>query len=257
MIAELMARWCATPCSLLFISLGALAVGLALWTAWKCFRRWDQRDPLAIQKLALAIQVVALMMSTSAIAICLILLHQQSEKAKKSESQSWLLSVPPDVSAPTPESRQNPSPGGGDVKAPEPPCDPRNEEPSAEPSSQVPHRWTSDGVESNLLWRGQACENHPSPVGSVALLVAFSVTLLGDTPTRTNPQKAKDQEDWHGELREDHVGQRRHKVCDHNAGHDGQRVYYDLSHVIYSSVSSNSPTNADGDGRREPAPPRQ
>ena len=156
MIAELMARWCATPCSLIFIPLGVMVSGWALWKAWQCFRRWDQRDPLALKKLTLAINVMALIVGTTAI----VRLHLQAKLQPQPTAPTYPSGVtpdspksPPSASAPMLESQQNPSPDGGDAKAPEPPCDPRNEEPSAGRSSPVQHRRTSHGVESSLLWR--------------------------------------------------------------------------------------------------------
>ena len=77
MIEELMARWCATPCSLLFISLGMLLALLVLRLAWKHFRQWDRRDPLALKKLALAINVLALMVGTTAIVRLHLQVRQQ------------------------------------------------------------------------------------------------------------------------------------------------------------------------------------
>ena len=99
MTAELMARWCATPCSLLFISLAGLALGLALWKAWKGFRRWDQRDPLALKKLTLAINVLALAVGTTAI----VRLHLQAKQSQQPITPTYQdggkpdsLKLPPD-----------------------------------------------------------------------------------------------------------------------------------------------------------------
>ena len=55
---------------------------MALWLVWKALRsflEWDRRDPLALKKLTLVIQVLALLAGTTAI----IRLHLQAEKSRQ------------------------------------------------------------------------------------------------------------------------------------------------------------------------------
>ena len=62
--------------------MGMAAGALALWLAWKSwvrFREWDRRDPLALKKLALAINELALLVGT----IAIIRLHLQVEKSRQ------------------------------------------------------------------------------------------------------------------------------------------------------------------------------
>lgn len=108
MIAKLMARWSATPCSLLFIpfgfvgvpstshlALGLMAAVAASWLAWKSWawlREWDRRDRLALKKLTLAINVLALMAGTTAI----VRLHLRATQSPPPSTPTYPSGVMPD-----------------------------------------------------------------------------------------------------------------------------------------------------------------
>ena len=139
-----------------------LVVGLLLvaWLGlklWKCFQRWDRRDPLALKKLTLAINVLALMAGTTAI----IRLHLQAKRSPQPTTPTYQvvatsgsLQSTHDAVSPMLENQQPVQPDGDDAEAPEPPCDQRNECPSVEPSSQGERLTNPYGYESSLQWQG-------------------------------------------------------------------------------------------------------
>ena len=116
---------CVSSCSLLPIlgavdlsSASRLALGLAglvlvLWIAWKSwvrFREWDRRDPLALKKLTLAINVLALVVGTTAI----VRLHLQAKQSQQPITPTYQDGGKPDSLKSTPDDydplkRQTPS----------------------------------------------------------------------------------------------------------------------------------------------------
>jgi hypothetical protein len=128
-----MARWCVTACSLLFISLAGLALGLALWKAWKGFRRWVQRDPLALKKQTLAINVLALLVGTTAI----VRLHLQARQQLQPTVPTYPSGVKPDSLESTPDDDDP-------LKRPTP-SDPSSSERSLHDSECQAHSFVSQG----------------------------------------------------------------------------------------------------------------